>query len=174
MSTGQRCAKSGGWRADKLEPVVVEHIRAVVENPEGVLEGMRRDMAGDGAGLGRRIGALKGQLRKKEIEADTLTLQRSKGLIRQGAYERLLAPMNLVLERLENEVALLIQQKGEMENKELYEEQVRAVLMRYRANLDNLDGFRLPIAYAYGSIPTSQRKWPGAGNTSATGRQSRR
>ena len=34
--------------------------------------------------------------------------------------------------------------------------------------------FRLLIAYAHDSIPAGQRKWPGAGNTSASGRQSRR
>ena len=129
----------GAIRADKLEPVVDEHIRRAVENPDGLLAVVRKEVSGGGAKLRRRIADLQKQLRKKGREADTLTFQRQHNHIGQGRYERLLAPVNAMLERLEEELALLVVQKAETENWDVLEEKVRAVFLAYKEGLSTLD-----------------------------------
>ena len=97
-------------------------------------------MDGEDSALERGISALKGQLRKKDREIQTLTVQRAKGLIRQSMFEKLLAPMNLGRDQLEEELALLLRQKGDIEDLGRVEEAIRTAFMRYSDALDDLDG----------------------------------
>ena len=127
------------FRADKLEPVIDEHIAAAVENPEGFLEVVRKETRGGGDGLDRWIKSLDGQLRKKELEADTLAVQNSKGLVKQRRLERLIRPLEVAIERLEEELAQLRRQKADLANWELVEERVREAFSRYGDGLAALN-----------------------------------
>ena len=128
-----------GFRADKLEPVVLEHIMAVVDNPEGFLAVVREEASGGGAKFQAQISPLERQLRKKGLEADKLGLQVSKGLMDQKRYERLVGPVNLMIERLEEELALLVAQRADSENWGVFEERVREALSSYKGGLSILD-----------------------------------
>ncbi len=126
-------------RADKLEPVVDKFVEEAVRNPDGFLEVIRRETSDGGAKLERRVAGKKRELKKKQDEADGLTLQVAKKLIKQARYERLMAPLNVVIERLEEELALLVSQKGAAENLEAFEKQVRATFLQYKEGLSTLD-----------------------------------
>ena len=129
----------GGFRADNLEPVVLEHVMSVVDNPEGFLAVVRKEASGGGAKFQARISRVEGQLRKKELEADKLGLQVSRGLMKQERYERLVAPVNLMIEQLEEELALLVAQRAESESWAVLEERARAAFLSYKEGLSTLD-----------------------------------
>ena len=68
-----------------------------------------------------------------------LTLQVSSGRIDQERFDRLSAPMRNAIERLKEEVGLLVRQKSEIEKWEGVEERVRVALAMYADSLGELD-----------------------------------
>ena len=127
-------------RADRLEPKVKAALLEVVRNPECVFEEMARRMEGEDSDLDRAIASLKGQLRTKTKDIQTLTYQRTQRHIRQSDYEALLGPLNLGRDRLEEELALLSQQKGDIDDLGRVREAMRTAFTRYSDALDDLDG----------------------------------
>ena len=129
----------GGMRAEKLEPVVFEHIVEVVKNPEGVLAEFRKESTGGSADLDKRIGKLQGECKKYELELMLLTKQRTKKIINQRVYEKLAAGINNASDQVERELALLVEQKGVVEDWDGLEEGIRVAFLRYADSLDELD-----------------------------------
>ena len=125
-------------RAYILEPKVDFHLREVVRNPAGILEGIRKGLSGEDPGRERRISTLEEQLRKQRLEVDRLTIQWVKENIDEDTYERLLAPMRVGTERVKEDLALLLREKRDVEDFSRIEEAMGAVLSRYRENLHNL------------------------------------
>ena len=134
-----RICNMKGVRADKLEPVVRESIEAAVRDPEGIISGLRKEASGDTSGLDRRIADTTRKLKKQELEFDALTLQVSSGRIDQERFDRLSAPMRNAIERLKEDVGLLVRQKSEIEKWEGVEERVRVALAMYADSLGELD-----------------------------------
>ena len=126
-------------RADELEPVLLKHIRAAVQDPTGIISDMRHDSGDGGADLDLRISHLKGRVTKVRLQVASLSIQEAKSLIDLEMFETLVAPMNHLLAQYEKESALLVEQKGRTEGFDKFEEQVRAAFLRYANGLDSLD-----------------------------------
>ena len=116
-----------------------ESIEAAVRDPEGIISGLRKEASGDTSGLDRRIADTMRKLKKQELEFDALTLQVSSGRIDQERFDRLSAPMRNAIERLKEDVGLLVRQKSEIEKWEGVEERVRVALAMYADSLGELD-----------------------------------
>ena len=126
-------------RADKLEPVVWEHVRRAVETPTGIVSDLRQ-ASGEGDGsLDRRISRLEGDIKKRRLELATLVMQRTKGIIDQDMLENLAAPVNNLLAQHEKDLDLLIEQKRINSGWDELEEQVRVAFLKYADGLDSLD-----------------------------------
>ena len=134
-------------RADKVEPVVLEHILAVVKDPTGIIEDVRQVSVDGGAKLDKRISGLKGQVKKHRLKLATLTMQRTKENIDQETkenidqemYESLSAPVNNFLAQLAKDIAGLEEQKKLSEGWDRVEERIRMAFSRYSESLDTLD-----------------------------------
>ena len=126
-------------RADKMEPVVLEHILAVVKDPTGIIEDVRQVSVDGGAKLDKRISGLKGQVKKHRLKLATLTMQRTKENIDQEMYESLSAPVNNFLAQLAKDIAGLEEQKKLNEGWDRVEERIRMAFSRYSESLDTLD-----------------------------------
>ena len=127
------------FRARELEPVIWEHIFAVVRDPKGVIRDLRR-AAGDNRGqLDRRIKGLEAKAKKCQIEEDTLVMQRTRRIITQETLERLIAPITNLRIRHEEEIALLVEQKQLKEGLDELEDQIRGLLKRYAERLESMD-----------------------------------
>ena len=127
------------FRADKLEPVVWRHICAVVQDPSGIIDDLRRAYGDGGEDLEARIFRLRKQVQKRRLEVATLVMQRTKGLIDQDMLETLIAPVNQLLEGYERDIGLLVEQKKLSEGLDQLEERIRAHLTRYAEDLSSLD-----------------------------------
>ena len=120
-------------------PSYFEHIRAAVQDPTGIISDLRSASGDGGADLDLRISRLKGRVTKVRLEVASLSIQQAKGLIDLEMFETLVAPKNHLLAQYEKESALLVEQKDRTEGFDKFEEQVRAVFLRYANGLDSLD-----------------------------------
>ena len=127
------------YRADRLEPVIWEHICDLVRDPTGVISDLRAASEDGGAGLDRRISRLKSEVDKGRRQAATLAMQVAKDLIDQEMFESLVAPMNNLMLQREREMAMLLEQKERSEGLDQLEEYIRACFSKYAENLDSLD-----------------------------------
>ena len=127
-------------RADRLEPKVKAALLEVVRNPECVFEEMARRMDGEDSALDRSIASLKGQVRKMSAEIQRVTLREAQGFIRESDFEEMIGPLNLGRDQLEEELALLLRQKGDIEDLGRVKEAMRTAFTRYSDALDDLDG----------------------------------
>ena len=126
-------------RADKLEPVVREHIFGAVKDPTLILEGMQQTSLESGGKLQKRISGLERRWKKSRLEVATLTKQLMGKRIDQEMYEILLAPVNHLLAQLEKDIAILKEQEKVEEERDQFGERVRAALSKYSDSLDELD-----------------------------------
>lgn len=126
-------------RADQLEPVAWDQIRAAVQDPSGIISDLRQASGDGGAGLDRRISRLEGQVTKGRLELATLVLQRTKKIIDQELLETLSAPVNNLLAQHKKDIELLIGQKNLNEHWDHLEEGIRVAFARYADGLDSLD-----------------------------------
>jgi site-specific DNA recombinase len=127
------------YRADRLEPVVWKHICAAVQDPSGIIEDLREASGDGGADLDRRISHLKEQVNKRRAEVATMARQLMKGLIDQQMFETLVAPINRLLARTEEDIALLSEQRKLNEGLDHLEEHIRALFSQYADGLSSLD-----------------------------------
>ena len=126
-------------RADKLEPVVLEHIMKAVNNPEEVVNELKRMAADGGAKLEERIVGLKSKVKRHRHELGKLTMREARGDIDQEMYENLSAPVKSLLAGLEKEIAIVEDQKKVNEGWDQLDEQVAAAFAKFGRSLDELD-----------------------------------
>ena len=127
------------FRADKLEPVIWEHIRSIVRDPSGVIADLRRAAGDGGDELKRRISGLRARVQKCRSEEGTLVMQRTRRLIDQEMLEALIAPITNLRLQHEQEIELLLEQRALGESLDELEEHVRAMFDHYSNGLDSLD-----------------------------------
>ena len=126
-------------RADKLEPVIQVHIRALVQDPTGIISDLRQASGDGGVDLDRRISGLKAQVKKCRLHEATLVMQRTKGLIDQDMLEMLIAPISNLRREHEREVELLVEQKKLNEQFDQLEGIIRSYFARYADAVASLD-----------------------------------
>ena len=126
-------------RADKLEPVIQVHIRALVQDPTGIISDLRQASGDGGVDLDRRISGLKAQVKKCRLHEATLVMQRTKGLIDQDMLEMLIAPISNLRREHEREVELLVEQKKLNEKFHQLEGIIRSYFARYADAVAPLD-----------------------------------
>ena len=134
-----RICDVSSYRARELEPVVWEHILAVVRDPGGVIGELRKAAAGRSRSPRRRIASLEAQVKKRRAEEATLVMQRTRDLIDQDMLEMLIAPITNLRLHHEKEIALLSEQQSLQEGFEGLEAHIRAMLQQYSNRLDSLD-----------------------------------
>ena len=121
-----------GVRADVLEPKVIEYLKKAVSNPGEIVRGLERMAADGGEKHKKRVSELQGKRRKLRDEVADLTLQKTKKIIDQEMYERLAAPVNNLLARVDGELAVLEEQRKVTDGWDRLEERVSAALGKYR------------------------------------------
>ena len=127
------------YRADQLEPAVWEHIYSAINDPSPVFDQIRANVSGPTDVVGRQVTELQRSIRKARQEEETLVLQRTKGIIDQETLERLITPITNYRVKLEQELALVQEQRNLSDNVDRVEELVSFGLAAYRKGLSGLD-----------------------------------
>ena len=128
-----------GLRARELEPVVWEHVLAVVRDPSGVIDDLRKAAGDESGDLDRRVSVLEAKVKKCRAEEATLVMQRTRGLIDQEMLETLISPITNLRLQHEEEIVVLSEQKQLKEGLDDLEDRIRAVFTRYTERLDSLE-----------------------------------
>ena len=134
-----RICSLGSYRADELEPAVWERIFKAIDAPSLVFDQIRANVNGPTELVDRQITELQRRIRKAGNEEDTLVMQRTKGLINQERLERLIAPITNHRVQLEQQLALLLEQRKLSHSVDDVEELVTSGLAAYRQRLPELD-----------------------------------
>ncbi len=134
-----RICSQGSYRADELEPVVLEHIYKAIDAPSLLFDQIRANVNGPTDLVDRQIADLQRRIRKADKEEDTLVMQRTRGVINQKKLERLIAPITNHRVQLEQDLALLQEQRKLSHSVDDVEELVSSGLAAYRQRLSELD-----------------------------------
>ena len=127
------------FRGRELERAVWEHIVAVVRDPSGILNDLRKAATGRGRRTSeRRIADLQSKVKKCRREEATLVMQRTRGLIDQEMLESLIAPIANLRHKHEKEIAILSEQQVLEEGFDEFEKLTRAMFERYSQRLDSI------------------------------------
>jgi len=79
---------------------------------------------------------LQRRLNSTRSEINTTVVQRNKGLIDQRTFEEVVGPLNLVRDELQNEIAMLEEQRQVSESQDTTEHRITEAFKRYADRLD--------------------------------------
>lgn len=126
------------FRADKLEPVIWEHLRRIIEDPSILIDQLRAEVSSGDTDISGRISDLERRIRKCRREEAELHMKHVRQKLDDAMFEELIAPIQNLRQRLEEELTLLKQQDALAEGFEKLESQLAELCRQYSDRLDSL------------------------------------
>ena len=125
--------------ADPLETAVWSRVKAILDNPEIILEELRRQAAGLGDNFTEDMARLRSEIHHCQDQERRLVALYMYGEIDDPYIRQHSGPLKLLRESLEAELAQMEQQQTTVQDLEKVGVQLQAFTQRMRSNLDALD-----------------------------------
>lgn len=126
------------FRADKLEPAVLEHLFRVIRDPGAVVARLRAAVSGRDSDLHQRLAALERRVQKCRSEEGGLHMKHVRQEMDDRMFQDLLAPVVNLRIQLEREIDLLTRQSALSDGLDRLETEFQALCLQYSGKLDEL------------------------------------